>query len=133
MKRDNMRTPLQKAVLRQLGGGTEAIESAKDAARHGADAGFPGFTYYKDTLSFTHRYRSEIAEAVAELARDLGETPIGFVRGFRCLDKSIPEQAIAVSLYGGRTPKSIEYDLMQVENALAWFALEEVGRALENE
>ena len=42
--------------VRQLGGGAEAIESARDAARHGADSGFHGFIYYAETVAFFKRH-----------------------------------------------------------------------------
>lgn len=125
--------PLAPAVLRQLGGGADAVTSAIDAANHGADGGFGGFIYYTETCAFTARNRAAIAELAESMASDLGESgAIALVRGFRCLDKDTPESAIAHALYGGRKPKDKDcldaIDL--VENALAWFALEEVGRAI---
>lgn len=126
--------PLARAVLRQLGGGREAVQSAKEAAEHGADGGFGGFIYYKDTCAFTKRHRASIAEAVKEMADDLGEkSAIQFVRSFNCLDDDTPEQAVALALYGGRVPQQLRDDVDLVENALAWFALEEVGRAIEDQ
>lgn len=127
--------PLAKSVLRQLGGGTEAIDSAKDAARHGAGGGFPGFTYYTDTCRFTHRNRRAIADVVAEQARELGESgPIASLRMFACLkdwaDDPDFERQASLALYGGGRG---ENDLRtMIENALAWYALEEVGHALLN-
>jgi hypothetical protein len=128
--------PLAPAVLRQLGGGADAVQSAIDAAEHGADAGFNGFTYYADTLSFARRNRELISQAVKDMADDCGETPISLVQGFGCLkDSKISEEAAAVALYGGKIGSRSEcllQDVEQVDNALAWFALEEVGRAIQN-
>ena len=59
---------------------------------------------------------------------------ISFVKGFKCLEYQLDdaEEAIAVALYGGSPRnKNIEDEVMLVENALAWFALEEVGRSIE--
>jgi hypothetical protein len=126
--------PLASAVLRQLGGGHEAIETAIDAGNHGADAGWCGFTYYKDTCAFTARNRAAIAQAVEALAVDLGEQPIAMVRAFHCLkDNGVEDKHVALALYGGKAhDKDTQDGVDLVENALAWFALEEVGRALES-
>ena len=56
---------LVRAVLRQLGGGSEAWDTLRDVCRGGADAGFCGFTWHKDTVGFFKRYRREIV-ALAE-------------------------------------------------------------------
>ncbi len=125
--------PLAAAVLRQLGGGQDAIQSAVDAAGHGADAGFSGFTYYADTCSFTSRHRTAIAEAVKQMADDLGEQPFAMVKGFGCFKNDAPsDEEIARALFdrNGRLPDNIKHGVELVENALAWFALEEVGRAI---
>lgn len=126
--------PLAAAVLNQLGGGADAVQSALDAAEHGADGGFGGFIYYSETGRFTARNRIAIAQAVADMADDLGESPIDMVRGFRCLaGLEDADEAIAVALYGGRARNSdVQQSVDLVENALAWFALEEVGRAIES-
>lgn len=120
--------PLAPAVLRQLSGHDDVVQSAIDAANHGADGGFNGFTYYRDTCGFTRRNRKAIAAAVEAMADDLGEQPIPFVRSFRCLEDYTTDNAIAAALYGGRS-NDVEATAV-VENALAWFALEEVGRAI---
>lgn len=125
--------PLAPAVLRQLGGGQDAIETAIDAGAHGADSGWSGFTYYRDTCAFTAKHRTAIAAQVEDMAREFGESAIGMVRGFRCLGKEIDEKHVALALYGGRAhDKDTQDGVDLVENALAWFALEEVGRALES-
>lgn len=126
--------PLASAVLRQLGGGADAVQSAIDAANHGADGGFGGFITYAENERFATRHRAKIAAAVEELADDLGEDPIGLVRGFGCLKDDPPAvAAVSVALFGGRVPKGLEDDLLMVRNALAWFALEEVGRRIADD
>lgn len=123
--------PLAPAVLRQLGGGADAVSGAIDAARHGADGGFHGFIYYTDTIRFARRNRAAIAEAVESLASDIGEDPLALVKGFGCFQNDPPSNTeIAHALYGGGPRESDGRDL--VENALAWFALEEVGHAIES-
>lgn len=125
MKPEQTSNPkLARAVIRQLGG----TESLEDLARHGADAGFPGFTYYADTVSFFKRNREAIKASVYEMASQLGERPSDMVAGFRCLQPADDEtrESIARCLYGGRVG---EKDA-QVANALAWFAAEEMAREM---
>jgi hypothetical protein len=120
-----MNKKLQTAVIRQLGG----RESLQDIANHGIDGGFPGFTYYTDTIRFFKNNRREIVEMVTEYAQDFGQTPIELVASFSCLKMNThdPEDEAEISraLYG-----RLNSDDTQVPNALAWFAAEEVSRAL---
>ena len=124
--------PLAPAVLRQLGGGRDAVETAIDAGEHGADAGWSGFTYYRDTKRFAKRHRAAIVQTMQDMASNLGEQPIELVKGFRCL-KGLEDadEAIAIALYGGKArSQEVQDSVDLVYNALAWFALEEVGRAI---
>lgn len=134
-KQSNEKHPLAIAVLTQLGGlDQETIDTAIDAGRNGADAGWCGFTYHKDTCAFTKKHRRAIADAVKQTADDLGElSSLTMIAQFHCLRGGVCEEAIAIALFGGRAQTEIQGEVTLVENALAWFALEEVGRALENE
>ena len=127
--------PLARAVLIQAGGGGDAIRTALEAAEHGANAGFPGFIYYGETCDFTKAFRDTIAKAVESVASETGQETISFVRGFRCVNDDISGRAIGAALWASRdrwARSNVDKDdLMLVENALAWFALEEVGHALE--
>lgn len=126
--------PLASAVLAQLGGGTEAVQSAIDAGEHGADAGWAGFTYYKDTVAFAKRHRREILRMAREMAEDLGEVrgepgAVSLIAGFRCIkDSGVSVRDIEATLMEGADDDAADL----VWNALAWFALEEVGRAIAN-
>lgn len=143
IKTANACHPLAPSVLRQLGGGREAISAALDAAKHGADAGFPGFTYLADTTAFAIRNRLNIGYSLAQQAEELGEDgPVSLVREFRCLndlsktDRLPSERAIALAIYGGRIrpgDDDLKDEVGVVLNAIAWWALEEVGRAIEAE
>ena len=117
-------SPLDRRVLRQLGGGTDAIESAKDAARHGADGGFPGFVYYHETAAFFRRNRAAMLGQLREAAGDAGMTSSELLASFRCL-KGITDPLSALV-----DPK--HEDFATVANALAWFALEACGSVLLN-
>lgn len=130
IKRAKELHPLASAVLRQLGGGREAIESARDAARHGADGGFHGFIWYTETQAFTKRNRAAIREQIEEDAESFGTTAIELVRSFRCLNGDATERDVAAALYGGSGDPD---GVMLVENALAWYALESVGSAIESD
>jgi len=126
--------PLAPAVLRQLGGGADAVTSAIEAGNHGADAGWSGFTYYTDTSRFAKAHRGAIAKLAAETAADFGQGLIEMVKRFVCL-KGLEDadEAVSLALFGGKPRnKDIADEVLLVENALAWFALEEVGRAIAN-
>lgn len=136
------------SVLRQLGDKSYL----KDIANHGASAGFPGFTYYSDTVSFYKRNRAAIKELIERIADDLGENPIEMIAAFNCLggqdmkrgnfgyeedrqntlnNQKILQKyypSIARCLYG-----RITHDDTTIANALAWFALEEIAHAFSDE
>lgn len=85
-------------------------DELKDAAEHGADGGWQGFTYYTDTARFYDKNEKLIWDLLEAMADDLGTTPLKLVSNFKCAD------AIC--------------DLPTFKNALAWFALEEAGRLI---
>ena len=135
---------LIRAVVRQIGD----KKNLNDVYNHGANAGYPGFTYYNDTVKFFKNHRKAIVAMVENMADDLGEAPIDMVANFNCLagrqlrgngtyghdtehSKAVRELYPSVSrcLYGGRMTD----DDTTVANALAWFALEEVARAFCDE
>jgi len=116
---------LIRSVIRATG-----RENLPDIARHGIDGGFAGFTYYSDTSKFFRRNRADIVEIVREMAEDFGQEPIAFVAGFNSLDDDTEtRESIARCLYGGR----LSDDDVIVENALAWFAGEEVARLIADD
>jgi len=116
-----MNKKLTRAVIRQLGG----RDYLEDVANHGASGGFPGFTYYSDTIAFFKRNRTEIIELVKEYSDEFGQGPISFVAGFNCLnDDPETRDEIGRAIYG-----RLQSGDTNVPNALAWFALEEVARA----
>jgi hypothetical protein len=117
-------TTLIRSAIRQLGG----KESLPDVMNSGADGGFPGFTWYSDTVPFYKRHRKEINQRVIELAEDLGEDPVKLLTGWRCLQGE-SKTHIGQILYGGPLKEAHT----QIANGLAWFALEEVARAMCDE
>lgn len=128
---------LIRGVIQQIGGDTESF---RDVVRGGADAGFCGFTYYRDTVAFFKAYRPDIVELSEQRADEFGMPVIQMIGLFNCLaGRETPKQqqerikeytpSIARCLYGGR----LTDDDDTVANALAWFALEEVARAFEED
>ena len=117
-----MDAKLIKAVKNQLGDNSYL----EDVANHGADAGFPGFTYYSDTLEFYKKNRTEIVQLTKDMAAEFGETPINMILNFNCLKNMTTEEDVALALYGNLASVGKNDNL--VPNALAWFALEEVAR-----
>jgi len=128
---------LIRSTIKQLGD----KESLQDVYKGGADAGFCGFTYYGDTVAFYKRNRDEINARVLELAEEFGDLvpdecgflqatgdPVKMVKTWRCMDG---EKATDIGrvIYGGRLGEDATY----IANGLAWFALEEVARAMCDE
>jgi hypothetical protein len=114
---------LAAAVIKQLGG----IEELEEVARVlDASTGWPGFTYYSDTLPFAHKNNGAIVRLLEEVAESLGEDPYVMICGFGLFRPDGPDtkerQDIHRYLAG---TKCIEYT---VPNAMAWFALEEIAR-----
>ena len=129
---------LTRAVIRQLGGGSEAKENLIDVSNHGADAGFCGFVYYKDTVPFFEKHRKEILSVLEEDADSFGEEPAQIVFGFNCLrlkEADREEQrayrgAISRLLYGNRKVDWDKPEEVMVANALSWYGLETVAREM---
>lgn len=125
MKANETRFPrLTRSILRKLD-----RDQLADVARHGADAGWNGFTYYHETGQFFKSHKADIIEMAKQMADELGESTIGMIRGFRCLGNAgkpdYTEDEIAEAIYSGRGECA---DV--IRNALAWFALEEVAHEL---
>jgi hypothetical protein len=124
---ENSNTPasLIRAVSRQIGGWESFTESAEDIHNHGADGGVSGFTWYSDTTKFYRRNRKAILALAESMADDIGEDLLSMVASFNCLrtDK-LTQNEIAQALY---MSKGEWVDVVQ--NAMAWFALEECARS----
>ena len=120
---------LIRSVIRQTGRG-----NLSDIANHGCAGGFAGFTYYVDTVAFFKRNRSDIMELAERMAVDIGEDTIEMIRGFNCLSSGqypnrkpdFTSSEVAEAIYRGKGDCA-----QQIQNALAWFAAEEVARAFE--
>lgn len=131
---------LTHAVLRHLGGGDDATRIALEAAQHGADAGWCGFTYYSDTCAFARKHRRLIVAALQDDRESFGEpTVCGMFAhwgALKDLAKDHPaDLETAWGLYQAGARESRDKDMADtrtlLENALAWYALERAGQAVE--
>lgn len=108
---------LVERVAEQMGYDTpnnqEFIDTMNDVANHGADSGWIGFTYYADTCAFYSANR----RLIDSLAKDMADS---------CGNASVQEM---VSQFGCK-PDVDDED--QYQNALAWFALEEAARYVQD-
>ena len=114
------------AVISNLGG----VDSVTDVIHGGASAGFPGFTYYRDTHKFAMRHRKDIVRMLEEQADELGEEVVAMVSNFGVFRSAPMDNEDRKELYryigGGRCEQST------ITNLMAWFALEEVCRMFED-
>jgi hypothetical protein len=60
-----------RAITRQL-----SRDELTAVASHGADAGWHGFTYHRDTDAFYRKHRSAINTRVLEMAKEFGMDPV---------------------------------------------------------
>ena len=114
---------LIRAVAKQVGGMETLKEIAADVCSHGANQGIIGFIYTSDTINFYRKNRPAILELLAEMAADMDESSIALVKSFNGVQAT--EGEIGATLYASKINRD-------VSNALAWFALEEVCRAITN-
>lgn len=87
-------------------------DELREAAEHGADAGWPGFTYTADGAEFTRKNAELIYNLLGEEADDLGYPNVAaFVASFNRADMADTRDG---------------FDCL-----LSWWALEAAGRYLD--
>lgn len=122
--------PLAEAIYEQLNCTDlgEFMNTLQDVLKGGADAGFGGFIYHTETNNFYDENDTEIIKIVEETADNLGEEVLTVIAGFNCLNDVTPSE-VAKVIYAD---EELEDEMhVEIKNALAWFALEEVARAAE--
>ncbi len=82
----------------------------EDITCHGCIAGFPGLTYYHDTIKLYDKFSDDIWELVCNMAEESGEDILTTIASF--------SGAGSVS------------DRAMFENLLVWFACEQIAREL---
>jgi len=120
---------ITRAVVRQLGGWNEdTTSSMEDICRHGVGGGFGGFIYYTDTCKFYRKHKQHILSLTEEMATELGEDMLTMIAHFGCLkDMDLTPSDIGEALWSSKG-ECVD----QIQNALAWFAAEEVANAYDN-
>ena len=116
----NIPAALVSAVVAHCG--DEWREELETAARHGASGGIGQWVYYSDTCAFAKANLAGIRQLAKEQAADHGQGMLEQVAGFRCLDGDYTVDQVGAVMFGAD-------DDTAILNALAWYALEEVGRA----
>jgi len=120
-----MNKKLIAAVAKQMGGMKNLKESAADICNHGASGGVDGFIYYTETEAFTKRNHALIMQMLNDCADDMGTNAIELLSSFNCFNG----MSDAEIFDGLMNPKSD--DRTTIYNGLAWFALEEAARYIE--
>jgi hypothetical protein len=121
-------------VIQALGHNTQGeIESFKElsshlvaCAKHGADGGFPGFTYQQDTIRFFKHNRKDIVTNIGQTASEMGTDVIQLVQSFGVFRYSTPPASgeIGKALWDSA---HIHDELTTLYNVFAWYALEEIS------
>lgn len=129
----NIPESLIDAVINQFGGWEDFTESAQDVVNNGIDCGYGGFIYHVDTVRFANDNLKSIVSLCKQWAEELGEDgAYSFIAGFNCLpDYSADEIAEAIYTHS-IDDDTWDDDFVEVMNALAWFAAEEVCRAYDD-
>ena len=136
LKAANINPKLASAVIRQFGGWENFQENSLDVANHGIDGGYCGFIYYTETTAFAKKHKKLIIENITQFANEFGESFTKVIADFNCLKNTgIKENDVMTALM---SPRSCDdYTVVQVYNALAWYAGETVALEyvdyLENE
>lgn len=119
------------AVISNIG-----MDAVEDVNRHGISGGFGGFIYYNDTCKFFKTYKKDILKMAEEMSQQLGESDmLGMIQNFNCLSSgdyrnrkpNYTQTEIAQAIFSGRGER-----VTQIQNAMAWFAAEEVCRMFDN-
>ena len=123
----NLPASLIRSTIKQFGSWDCFKERAEDIANLGAAGGFSGFTYHSDTVPFAKRNKKAILASLSDLAQELGEPgAYTVIAGFTCIkEASINVDAVVDAIHDAK-----HEDHRFVLNALAWFALEELARAV---
>ena len=134
------RSGWSREIIEAVIDGLNSRDQLPEVYEHGAAAGYGNFIYYADTVKFSETHRAEIVAKLKDLADDLGEDTVSTMAGFSCLStwdaddtKRELRDAIGFFLYS-TAPESENEQVndfaVNVFNAAAWFALEEVARAM---
>jgi hypothetical protein len=97
-----------------------------DCAKHGADGGFSGFIYHRETIAFFLHNHKDIVKNLEITAKELGEDIIKMVQNFGVFRYSTPPTVGEVGKALWDTVK-LSNNLTPLYNVFAWFCLEEIS------
>jgi hypothetical protein len=97
-----------------------------NCAKHGADGGFSGFIYHRETIAFFLHNRKDIIKNLEITAGELGVDIIKMVQNFGVFRYSAPPSPSMVGKALWDTSK-VQEDLTHLYNVFAWFCLEEIS------
>jgi hypothetical protein len=133
-KHSAWQTATIRSVIQALGynvqGRTESLKELSsqlvDCAKQGADSGFPGFTYYTDTIWFFRHNRKDIVNNIIGTAADIGEDVIKMIQNFGIFRYSTPpgSDEVGRALWASA---HLHHDLTTLYNVFAWYTLEEIS------
>jgi hypothetical protein len=111
-------------------GGIESLKELSSrlvtCTKHGADGGFPGFTYYSDTIRFFKHNCKDILNNIGHTAAETGTDIIKLVQSFGVFRCSTPptSEEVGKALWDSA---HIHDELATFYNVFAWYALEEIS------
>ena len=122
------------AVIAQLNCDDDEVNSTMaDIASHGADAGFSGFIYHRETCQFARDNMTAIYRQIKDDAADFGVDPLEMVAGFNCLHGEFPAYEIAAVIHDDIDDATRNDGAdTSILNALAWYALEYAAHSFDN-
>ena len=122
------------AVIAQLNcDDDELTATMSDITNHGADAGFSGFIYYRETCQFARDNMAAIYRQIKDDAADFGVDPLEMVAGFGCLNGEFPAYEIASVIHDDIDDATRNDGAdTSILNALAWYALESAAHSFAN-
>ena len=99
-------------------------ENYTNVYENGIDGGYNNFIYYSDTVKFWRINRKQITALLLETSDMIGQDVLFMIRNFGCLGRDYTIDEIGKCLYGNFS----ENNPVQIYNAFAWFAAEEIVR-----
>ena len=122
------------AVIAQLNcDDDELTATMSDITNHGADAGFSGFIYYRETCQFARDNMAAIYRQIKDDAADFGVDPLEMVAGFGCLNGEFPAYEIASVIHDDIDDATRNDGAdTSILTALAWYALESAAHSFAN-
>ena len=115
------------AAIEQYGDWDTFLETHADVCEHGMQAGFSGWTYTHDVVTFVENNKETIFNYAKKLAEEFGcDGMYSLIKGFNCLRGQFNADEIAEALHDSES----EY-YSTVTEALGWLIAEEVARACE--